>query len=157
MTDSTRRWNPQGWQLLMLAAWLGWAASLAAQDGDAPPAAPAQTTLYRLIYAPLQRIAELAQGEYRTMKRQEFFAQVQALQQALPAHVGAEVFLRHATYTARLEGQTLVEGQAVLEVESLSDALTTLPLESTNLASTAPPGSRRPPLPPTWDSHPKAN
>ena len=121
MTVPAQRFRRPSWVLL---TWIGLiclpAHSFAASSEPARDSGREIT--YRLIHAPLEKIFDLTKGkeEYRKMNRDDFFAQVRALQQALPRSVASGVSIRAATYTARLEGTALVEGQAVLEIESLT-------------------------------------
>ncbi len=119
------------WLLLGLAGLLSGPAVITAQ----PPPSPEEVS-YRLIHAPWERIFELTEGreEYRKMTREDFFAHVRAVQQALPIPVATGVSLRQATYTARLEGDAFVDGQAEWEIESLPEKLATFPLETMDLA-----------------------
>lgn len=100
--------------LLMVAGVLGGAALSRAADGPPPPAE--SPLRFRRVYAPADRLKDWPRDNLRyvPVDAEEFerlaaSAQARAAQAALPTCPLAE-----ADYRARLEGDTLVDGEAVL-------------------------------------------
>ncbi len=89
---------------------------------------------YQLIYAPLDKIAELTPDELRTMRRERFFSLVEEAFQPTPPHLNGDAFLQRATYRARLEDDQLVDGSAILEVVSAREQPVHLPMGPINIA-----------------------
>ena len=94
--------------------------------------APNRPIIYRRVYVPEDRIGELV-GGYLPMKRAEFakkIAVLEAGQDALPPGP----CIANAEYRARLEGTSLVAGQAALEIVHAGKGASALSLDDCRLA-----------------------
>ncbi len=103
-------------------------------QGDVP--ASAEAARFRRVYAPLDALKDLTRGStrYVPMDRTEFerLARTAGFPAGAPAPVGQ--VLTTAEYTAKLSGDALVGGEALLHVAGAADAPALVPLDPCGLA-----------------------
>lgn len=85
---------------------------------------------YRRIFVAAEELNAQAKGMI-PLKREEFERRVLALVARQPNSLAAQVRVENATYSARLSGDQLVDGNARLEVVSTTTEAAQLPWEST--------------------------
>jgi hypothetical protein len=105
----------------------------------------AEPPRYRRIYVPVEELNSQARGMI-PLKREEFERRIVAWTSRQPNSLAAQVRVERATYSARLEGVQLIDGQARLEVVSAATEPVLLTWEST-LALGKPIWDEQPPRP----------
>jgi len=89
---------------------------------------------YRFIYAPLDEIAKLADNEVRPMQRSQFVELTALLNPKRPHAVSSGISITRAEYRATFDGNSFVDGTAVLSIQQRTEGANYLPLEPLNLA-----------------------
>ena len=105
-----------------------------AVQGGAPPSAG--VVRFRRVYAPLDALKDLTRGatRYLPMDRAEFEQLVRAAGAPAGIPTSAGQVLTTAQYRARLSGDALVGGEAILDVAGVRDAPALVPLDPCGLA-----------------------
>lgn len=131
--------------VLVMGMWLALTCSTrplvtpCAAQGPAVAKASQATTAtpdrYRLIYAPLTMIEQMAEGKYLPLSQSEFDRRRRLLESPLPEELARGLSVPLADYTGRLEPQGVFAGTATWQINMHSDAAATwLKLGRPNLA-----------------------
>jgi hypothetical protein len=136
------------WLLLFASLVGGWrhdatmrAAEPAAVKSPSPP-----PLRFRRVYVPQDLKAELVRGSI-PVKEEEFQRLLKLLQSSSAAPAEADARIIQAEYSARLEQDELVAGEARLDVAHQSDAAVSLSFDSCGLAIADPVWEETPPRP----------
>lgn len=127
------------WAMVGLLAGLGGTVGVLGEEGGAgpPPSSSLEAIRFRRVFAPADRLQDWPRdnARYVPMAREEFETLVRdAMQAADRSHAAAPPTPVSARYSARLLGDSLVDGEAVYEVATPTAGPFTVWLDPCNLA-----------------------